>query len=140
MRAGFGFFRTHQGARASSKTNRLGSLSIFAGLVLTGAALAAIPQPQPRPPEFGKPAPVETPPDQPPSAPQNAPTVPAAPQTPPSGRAPVDVDVNTLQPFNLPPASREKMHQCGDEWRKLKLDGKSRGLTWRSFAEKCLVR
>ena len=32
------------------------------------------------------------------------------------------------------------MHQCGDEWRKLKMDGHSAGLTWRIFAEKCLPR
>lgn len=62
-----------------------------------------------------------------------------APATPP-GRAPVDVDVDKLKPYNLPPASREKMHQCGDEWRKLKLAGQAMGLTWRLFAEKCLPR
>jgi hypothetical protein len=111
-----------------------------AALVPAGAALAAIPAPPPRPPEFGKPAPAETPPEQNPTAPKSAPTAPAAPQTPPSDRTPIDVDVNQLQPFNLPPASRERMHQCGDEWRKLKMTGQSRGLIWRGFAEKCLAR
>ncbi|MCW2315369.1 hypothetical protein M2322_000903 [Rhodoblastus acidophilus] len=57
-----------------------------------------------------------------------------------SGRQPVDVDVQTLQPYNLPPASREKMRACGEEWRTLKLAGQATGLTWRSFAEKCLVK
>ena len=70
-------------------------------------------------------------------APQSAPA--EAPASPPA-RAPVDVDVNKLQPYNLPPASRERMHQCGDEWRKLKMAGHSTGLTWRIFAEKCLPR
>jgi hypothetical protein len=70
-------------------------------------------------------------------APQSAPA--DAPASPPA-RAPVDVDVDKLQPYNLPPASRERMHQCGDEWRKLKMAGHSAGLTWRIFAEKCLPR
>ena len=70
-------------------------------------------------------------------APQPAPS--PAPASP-TGRAPVDVDVDRLQPYNLPPESRERMHQCGDEWRKLKMDGRSAGLTWRIFAEKCLPR
>jgi hypothetical protein len=70
-------------------------------------------------------------------APQPAP---AAAPAPPPARAPVDVDVDKLQPYNLPPASRERMHQCGDEWRKLKMAGQSAGLTWRIFAEKCLPR
>jgi hypothetical protein len=70
-------------------------------------------------------------------APQSAPA--ETPQSQPA-RAPVDVDVDKLQPFNLPPASRERMHQCGDEWRKLKMAGHSAGLTWRIFAEKCLPR
>ena len=70
-------------------------------------------------------------------APQSAPA--EAPASPPA-RAPVDVDVDKLQPYNLPPASRERMHQCGDEWRKLKMAGHSAGLTWRIFAEKCLPR
>jgi hypothetical protein len=70
-------------------------------------------------------------------APQSAP---AETPTSPPARAPVDVDVDKLQPYNLPPASRERMHQCGDEWRKLKMDGHSTGLTWRIFAEKCLPR
>jgi hypothetical protein len=53
---------------------------------------------------------------------------------------PVDVDVNSLQPYNLPPASRETMRRCGDEWRKLKLSGQARDQNWRGFAEKCLLR
>jgi len=81
--------------------------------------------------------PVPAKPVAPAPAPQSAPAeTPASPPT----RAPVDVDVDKLQPYNLPPASREKMHQCGDEWRKLKMAGHSAGLTWRIFAEKCLPR
>ncbi len=75
---------------------------------------------------------------QPPKAPQSLPA--KAPQASPAGRAPVDVDVDKLQPYNLPTASRERMHQCGDEWRKMKMEGKSGGLIWRNFAEKCLTR
>jgi len=74
-----------------------------------------------------------------PSAPAPQPAPAETPASPPA-RAPVDVDVDKLQPYNLPPASRERMHQCGDEWRKLKMDGHSTGLTWRIFAEKCLPR
>ena len=51
---------------------------------------------------------------------------------------PVDVQPENLQPFNLPTASRQRMRLCGERWRNLKLAGESRGLTWRSFAEKCL--
>lgn len=66
----------------------------------------------------------------------------APPPCPPGegGRQPVDIDVQTLKPYNLPPASREKMRACGEEWRTLKLAGQATGLTWRSFAEKCLVK
>ncbi len=53
---------------------------------------------------------------------------------------PVDVDIDSLTPFNLPSASREKMRLCGDEWRQLKMAGRAKGMIWRSFAGKCLTR
>ena len=55
-----------------------------------------------------------------------------------TGRQPADVDVQSLKPYNLPPASRAKMRACGEQWRQMKLGGQAAGLTWRSFAEKCL--
>jgi hypothetical protein len=105
-------------------------LSFPGGAVLSfpGGAWAATPQP-PRRPQFEQP-----------TTPENAPSPQSAPQAAPAGRAPVDVDVDKLQPYNLPLASRERMHQCGEEWRKLKIEGRSAGLIWRGFAEKCLTR
>jgi hypothetical protein len=105
-------------------------LSLPGGAVLSfpGGAWAATPQP-PRRPQFEQP-----------TTPENAPSPQSAPQAAPAGRAPVDVDVDKLQPYNLPLASRERMHQCGEEWRKLKIEGRSAGLIWRGFAEKCLTR
>ncbi|MCI4683927.1 hypothetical protein [Candidatus Rhodoblastus alkanivorans] len=112
-------------------------------VLLAGAALGAIPQPPRRPPEYMAPAQPQgaPPPAAQPEAPANlAPQKPAtAPTTVPSTqRVPVDVDPATLKPFNLPPASRQRMRLCGERWRDLKMAGKSEGLTWRSFAEKCL--
>ncbi len=103
---------------------------LLAGMILCADAAwvdmarAALPLPPRRPPEFT-----------PPAAP--------APEAPPSSaspgqRAPVDVPTEDLKPYNLPPASRQRMRLCGERWRDLKMTGESRGLTWRSFAEKCL--
>ena len=155
MRAGFDLFRWTKRAPASAGNDHaifrsrlpvlLAALS-FAGAVLLfpggaflsfpggavlsfpGGAWAATPQP-PRRPQFEQP-----------TTPENAPSPQSAPQAAPAGRAPVDVDVDKLQPYNLPLASRERMHQCGEEWRKLKIEGRSAGLIWRGFAEKCLTR
>jgi hypothetical protein len=155
MRAGFDPFRWTKRAPASARNDHaifrsrlpvlLAALSIagaalsfpcgaflsFPGgafLSFPGGAWAATPQP-PRRPQFEQPA-----------TPENAPSPQSAPQAAPAGRAPVDVDVDKLQPYNLPLASRERMHQCGEEWRKLKIEGRSAGLIWRGFAEKCLTR
>jgi len=76
----------------------------------------------------------------PPAKPAEQAPPPANPAPPPPTRQPVDVDVQSLQPYNLPPASRAKMRACGEEWRSMKLDGRAAGLTWRIFAEKCLVK
>ncbi|MBB4196699.1 hypothetical protein CCR94_12105 [Rhodoblastus sphagnicola] len=100
---------------------------------LAAAAPAATPAPPARPPEFGKAAaPSATTPE---ACAPNCPNAGAA-----TGRQPVDVDVGSLQPYNLPPASRERMRACGEDWRARKLAGQATGLTWRSFAEKCLVQ
>jgi hypothetical protein len=40
----------------------------------------------------------------------------------------------------LPPASREKMHACADEWMKLKLETRGPLPLWRAFAGECLTR
>jgi len=107
--------------------NPFHALAPFA--ILSCLAAAAAPAPPARPSEFNKSA---------------APNACAPPSACPSagaagGRQPVDVDVQSLQPYNLPAATREKMRACGGEWRALKLAGQATGLTWRSFAEKCLV-
>ena len=86
-------------------------------------ARAALPLPPRRPPEFTPPA---------------APAPSAALFRVAGQRAPVDVPTEDLKPYNLPPASRQRMRLCGERWRDLKMTGESRGLTWRSFAEKCL--
>ena len=89
---------------------------VWCGLAVAGAA----------------PGPPARPADQTPSPPANP--------APPVGRQPVDVDVQSLQPYNLPSASRAKMRACGEEWRAMKLAGRAVGLTWRIFAEQCLVK
>lgn len=127
MRAGFFLVRRRE--RASSKCISQTSFraaraaALVVALTTAFAAQASTPRPPRRPDEFGKPAPAGSP-----------------SQATPGERLPADVDVNSLHPYNLPPASREKMHQCGDEWRKLKMSRRHEGLIWRSFAEKCLTR
>ncbi len=145
MRAGFGLFYS---LRCALKRFQTRSLASCAMLSLAGAVTGA-PLPPPRPAEFSAPeiaktAPEKTAPEIAKTAPPIPPVEPATqqPSKPPAagGREPADVDPNKLQPYNLPPATREKMRQCGDEWRKLKMAGKAAGLVWRSFAEKCLTR
>jgi hypothetical protein len=139
MRAGFDPSRCTKPAPASATKIRA-RLPILLAVLTIAAAEAATPQPPRRPDQIDQPAaaPSESPQASPTQKPQASPS--KAPQTAPPGRAPVDVDVDKLQPSNLPPASRERMHQCGEEWRKLKMEGRSAGLIWRSFAEKCLTR
>ena len=128
LRAGSGLFQAKASNETSVRMKQRRLLIVGAVLVLAGAAIGA-PTPPRRPPEFN-----------PPKVARTAPPTSPAPPAEPGGRAPVDVDVNALQPFNLPPASRQQMRQCGEEWRALKMAGKSNGLVWRSFAEKCLTR
>jgi hypothetical protein len=42
-------------------------------------------------------------------------------------------------PFMLPPASRERMHECGVEWQAMKLSGAATDKIWRVFAATCLT-
>jgi len=63
------------------------------------------------------------------------PTVPATPQT----TAPVSSDMLPA-PQALPPASRQRMHQCGEEWTKMKASGAAADQTWRDFAMVCLAK
>ena len=167
MRAGFGLFRVkfsfaHGFERRRQAVARGLLAAMLALICVAGPSMAQTPTPgssgksrapakarvpakaQP-PAKTRAPAKSRTPAKQPvpakPVAPAPAPqSAPAETPASPPTRAPVDVDVDKLQPYNLPPASREKMHQCGDEWRKLKMAGHSTGLTWRIFAEKCLPR
>ncbi len=78
------------------------------------------------------------PPPNPSQEPAPQPAAPAAQPAPAPQRQPVDIDPDKLQPYNLPPASRQRVRLCGERWRDLKMAGRSAGLTWRSFAEKCL--
>ena len=103
----------------------LAGMMFCADAVCVDSARATLPLPPRRPPEFT-----------PPAAP--APTESLPSPVPPGQRAPIDVETEDLKPYNLPPASRQRMRLCGERWRDLKMTGESRGLTWRSFAEKCL--
>lgn len=152
--------------RRNSSRNKSVAL-LLPTLLLAGAALSATPDRSRRPANRAKPPTqdVNPPPAQQPAPQSPAPPNPASPnpaspnpassspatpsQTPTSpapetaappapARTPADVDPEKLQPFNLPPASRQRMRICGEQWRDLKMAGKSVGLTWRSFAEKCL--
>jgi hypothetical protein len=42
-------------------------------------------------------------------------------------------------PYNLPSASRARMHQCAIAWQRMKLEGTTGGSTWRVFATGCLT-
>jgi hypothetical protein len=60
---------------------------------------------------------------------------------PPKTRLPAPPPPDTsAPPPRLPPASREKMHACADEWAKLKLETRGPLLLWRNFAGECLTR
>ncbi len=118
---------------------RMATAVLLAGAFLTASALCATPEPPRRPAKSVKPpANDAAPPPQKPAPDNAAPQTPAPAQAAPPARAPIDVDPTKLQPYNLPPASRQRMRLCGERWRDLKMAGKSVGLTWRSFAEKCL--
>jgi hypothetical protein len=126
--------RSARGVAASA------TIILLAGAGSIDLAWATAPLPPRRPPEFTPsvaPAPEEQPPAPSNPAPQPQPES-RTPAAAPGQRMPVDVDPNELKPFNLPPASRQRTRLCGERWRDLKLAGKSEGLTWRSFAEKCL--
>jgi hypothetical protein len=110
------------------------------GLAVADAAPAATPAPPARPAEFSREPAAPNMSDPKTSAPNAAAPNSAAPAGAVNGRQPVDVDVQSLKPYNLPPASRAKMRACGEEWRALKLAGQAIGWTWRTFAEKCLVK
>jgi hypothetical protein len=53
--------------------------------------------------------------------------------------APATVAVATM-PRALPPASRERMQECGREWQQIKWSGSAGERTWRDFAMECLPR
>ncbi len=103
-------------------------LFLLASACAAAPAWAAIPEPPHRPSHFTQPPAEEN------AQPQRQNAAPTY------EREPVDVDISKLHFFYLPQASRTKMHQCGEKWRKMKMDGQARGKTWRTFAEKCLVQ
>jgi hypothetical protein len=122
--------------------SRVLPLALCGVLALAGAGAAA-PPPPPRPAEFGKPAPAAPTPSAPDRSTPTATTTNACESgacPPAGGREPVDVDLDSLKPYNLPAASRAQMRACGEQWRDMKLAGAATGLTWRIFAEKCLAK
>ncbi|WP_156898111.1 hypothetical protein [Methylocapsa acidiphila] len=83
----------------------------------------------------------------PPTRPADLPAPSVAPITPPMALpspgaverpTPSVVEAPALHP--LPPASRERMHACGVEWKAMKGSGAATDKTWREFAEICLTR
>ena len=61
----------------------------------------------------------------------------APPKTPLPVPPPPDT---SAPPPRLPPASREQMHACADEWMKLKMEARGPLPLWRAFAGECLTR
>lgn len=61
----------------------------------------------------------------------------APPKTPLPVPPPPDT---SAPPPRLPPASREQMHACADEWMKLKMEARGPLPLWRVFAGECLTR
>jgi hypothetical protein len=92
-----------------------------------------------------------------PSPPFTAPLPPAHPAGPVGGRATIDLPSapaisaspigaarpqreSPVEPRNLPPASRARMHACGLEWQKMKKTGAAADKTWLDFALICLAK
>jgi hypothetical protein len=50
--------------------------------------------------------------------------------------APVKIE----ERYGLPPASRQRLHECTIEWQKMKLAGATNDKIWRDFAQICLVK
>ena len=48
--------------------------------------------------------------------------------------------VNKKAPSSKQQAARNRMKDCGAEWRGMKKEGKSKGTTWRAFSKECLKR
>jgi hypothetical protein len=83
------------------------------------------------------PAPPRRPPKETSPAPLTSAVAPPPTPAPLSELPPLDVSV---PPPTLPRAARATMRSCALEWEKLKLEGRTVGLMWRDFAEKCLTR
>ena len=126
-------------APARPFARRLG-LSLAASLLLavtaTGPCLAQDDAVKAKRPSF-IPLPPERPSDITPGTPSIVAPVPSAlaPAAPP---APTANPVRAFRP--LPAAPRQRMHACGLEWQKMKMDGTARDKTWRDFADVCLSR
>lgn len=99
--------------------------ALLAGVLAAAAATAAaqdggrksrpasVPLPPPRPADLAAPPPAASPP-------------------------PTDPNAAAFGFRPLPAAPRERMHACGEEWRKMKIEGAARNKTWRDFADDCL--
>jgi hypothetical protein len=128
------YSRFHAGARLAFAAVALGVASTLPALTqdAPGKPMLSITAPLPpvRPPEFDRDRiPVATP------APPAVATGPAS--APVQAPAPSAAALAPLHP--LPPASRERMHACGLEWKKMKMSGAARDKTWRDFAQICLA-
>lgn len=83
---------------------------------------------------------VPMPPERPANIDTGAPavTAPISPAPTVTWLAPAAAPARGFRP--LPAASRERMHACGLEWQKMKMDGTARDKTWRDFADVCLSK
>ena len=85
-----------------------------------------------------------------PMAPQTAPSsaaqtqaaAPPQPPTAPETSTPATRDATWKAGATgpLPPAPRQRIHECGLEWEKMKMAGQTIDKSWRDFAEICLTR
>lgn len=70
-------------------------------------------------------------------------TQPEAPKDP-AAHAPspeeTTADLSPYRMHKLPPATRARMHECGEEWQHMKTTGAALDKTWYTFAQTCLSR
>jgi hypothetical protein len=78
-----------------------------------------------------------------PSVPSPSATQPDAPKDP-AARTPAPgettADLSPYRMHKLPPATRARMHECGEEWQQMKTTGAALDKTWYTFAQTCLSR
>jgi hypothetical protein len=89
----------------------------------------------------------------PPARPADLPTGPSLTSPPaqqpdapkdPGARTPASsettADLSPYRMHKLPPATRVRMHECGEEWQHMKTTGAALDKTWYTFAQTCLSR